>query len=213
MWISQDLDNALRSLIHRLDQEAVLPVFDLSADAAHVAANDGSALPHCFGNGKAKSLPDGFLQHHCGVALQCVHENRIIYCNNNDAFVDQLLNSLEDDSTFGIIARIVAGQNEPAIHLLTRLPEGLNNADRVLPPIKPGYLCHQRAIRRDSMVGQTFLNLLIGHFAVLRGKRIDRRSDKPLINGDTLCIFWQRENRGIVLVDEVAQIAPCRCVR
>ena len=91
--------------------------------------------------------------------------------------------------------------------------EGLNDAHRVFPSVEPGNLRHQRTIRRNFVVAQKFAYLPVGQLAVLRGERIDRRGDELLVDPNILAIFGEREDSGVILLDETTQISPYLGVR
>jgi hypothetical protein len=54
-------------------------------DAADIAADDGSALPHGLRDRQPEAFAQGLLQHNRRAALQCVDQRRIIRGNHDDA--------------------------------------------------------------------------------------------------------------------------------
>src|SRR4029077_18789299 len=96
------------------------------------------------------------------------------------------------------------------IDLLASFAEGLDDAHRVFPAVEPRNLRHQRAIHWNAVAGQTFAYVLVRQFAVLGEKRIYGRRDDALLYVELLRVLRQREDCGVILLDEAAQIVPHR---
>src|SRR4051794_379022 len=105
-------------------------------DASHVAADDGGAFPHRLGDRETEAFAGRFLQDNSGRSLQRVHQGWIIDRKNNDVFIGNALDRLEDLAALRIIGGVVTDQDEPAVDLLSRLSESFNDSHRVLPSVE-----------------------------------------------------------------------------
>src|SRR5258707_85328 len=83
---------------------------DLMPDAADISADDGRTLPHCFGDGEAKTFAGRLLQDDSGMTLQRIHEGWIVDCKDNDAFVGHAPDAVEYLLALRIIAGVVANE-------------------------------------------------------------------------------------------------------
>src|SRR4051812_43507925 len=70
-----------------------------------------------------------------GSALQRVHQGWIIDRKNDNAFVGNVLDRLEDFPAFRIIGGVVADENEGTVRQLPRLSESLDDAHGVFPSV------------------------------------------------------------------------------
>jgi hypothetical protein len=70
--LKEECGDGGRSLIHIGNEKAALAVLDLTPDAADIAADDRSALPHGLGHRQAEAFPERLLQYYRRPALQCV---------------------------------------------------------------------------------------------------------------------------------------------
>ena|SRR3954466_2522734 len=138
------------------------------------------------------------------MALQRIDQYRVIYRDNDNVLIDLLLDRLKDGPAFGVIGRVVANQYQNAIDLLTRLPEGFNHPNRVLPSVEPGDLYHQRPVYWNLMASQSLSNFRIGQVGILWRERIDCGRDESLVDSEILPVFRKREDRRIVAIDEIS---------
>ena len=101
-----------------------------------------------------------------------------------------------------------AGQHQAAVVLLLGDAVRLDHADRILEAVEPRDLQENRLVARDAEPFDRGADLVLGQLAVLFGQRVDRGVDEELRDRQALRELRQREHRGVVLDDELAQHRP-----
>ena len=64
--VGEQIDGALRALLDRVDQVAVVALADLELDPAGTPADHGPSLPEPLAHGEAEAFPQRLLEHHVG---------------------------------------------------------------------------------------------------------------------------------------------------
>src|SRR4051812_36383019 len=101
------------------------------------------------------------------------------------------MDRFEDYLGLRVVDRGVAQQDKRAIHLLAREANRFDHPARILPPIEPGDLHHERTICRNSVVGKAGENFMFRKFSILHREWVDGWRDEALRDAKILGIVRQ----------------------
>ncbi len=108
----------------------------------------------------------------------------------------------------GIVRRAATGKDQLAIEIALHNLVGAHYSNWILQSIEPGNLRENGALRINLIAAQDFGNYIRLHFTVLVRKRVNRRIEKILGDGQLAREGRRRKNGGIVSVDKRRQEIP-----
>src|SRR5437667_345376 len=152
--VVEQIADAERAALHRVDRVAGDSPNDLHRDPAGEAADDGLALPHPLRHGEAEALAGGLLDDDRGGPLQRVdlmvcgrREHQDVDVRIMAAGVHHLSQDLR---ALRVVIGRSAGQDQPAVVVFLHQPVRVDDTQRVLEPVEAGDLQQDRLVLRDA---------------------------------------------------------------